>query len=94
MASPTTTASVSSNHIRSRVEVLSSQVEKSELDDRLYRFIRLPGNKLEVLLAHDPKTDKSSAAMDVHVGHMSDPKEFPGLAHALEHWFFLGMLIL
>ena len=73
-----------------RVEVLSTQIEKPELDDRSYRLIRLLDNKLEALLVHDPKTDKSSAAMDVHVGHLSDPKDFPGLAHALEHCLFLG----
>jgi insulysin len=76
-----------------RVHVLSSKVEKPELDDRSYRLIRLGDNKLEALLVHDPKTDKSSAAMDVHVGHLSDPKEFPGLAHALEHCLFLGKSI-
>jgi len=76
-----------------RVEVLSLKIEKPELDDRSYRLIRLGDNKLEALLVHDPKTDKSSAAMDVHVGHLSDPKEFPGLAHALEHCLFLGIEI-
>jgi insulysin len=79
-----------SDYSHPRVEVLSSQIEKPELDDRSYRLIRLLDNKLEVLLVHDPKTDKSSAAMDVHVGHLSDPKDFPGLAHALEHCLFLG----
>ena len=73
-----------------RVHVLSSQVEKPEPDDRAYRLVRLFDNKLEALLVHDPKTEKSSAAMDVHVGHLSDPKDFPGLAHALEHCLFLG----
>ena len=79
-----------SDYAHPRVEVLSSQIEKPELDDRSYRLIRLLDNKLEALLVHDPKTDKSSAAMDVHVGHLSDPKDFPGLAHALEHCLFLG----
>jgi insulysin len=77
-----------------QIEVLSSKVEKPELDDRSYRLIRLQDNKLEALLVHDPKTDKASAAMDVHVGHLSDPKEFQGLAHALEHCLFLGILLL
>jgi insulysin len=45
---------------------------KSDNDDRDYRLIRL-SNKLEVLLIHDKDTDKSSAALDVHVGHLSDP---------------------
>ena len=79
-----------SDYTLPRVEVLSSQIEKPELDDRSYRLIRLLDNKLEALLVHDPKTDKSSAAMDVHVGHLSDSKDFPGLAHALEHCLFLG----
>jgi insulysin len=70
-------------------ELLSSQIEKPELDDRSYRLIKL-SNKLEVLLVSDPATEKSSAAIDVHVGSLSDPKDFPGLAHALEHCLFLG----
>jgi Insulinase (Peptidase family M16) len=72
------------------VELLSSNVEKPELDDRSYRLIKLCENKLEVLLVNDPTTEKSSAAMDVHVGSINDPKDFPGLAHALEHCLFLG----
>ena len=72
------------------VEVLSSNIEKPELDDRSYRLIKLNENKLEALLVHDPTTEKSSAAMDVHVGSLNDPKDFPGLAHALEHCLFLG----
>jgi insulysin len=86
-------ATMASN-ISSKVQVLSANVEKPELDDRSYRLIRLLDNKLEALLVHDPKTDKSSAAMDVHVGHLSDPKDFPGLAHALEHCLFLGTSLL
>jgi Insulinase (Peptidase family M16) len=75
------------------VHVLSAQIEKPELDDRKYRLIRLLDNRLEVLLVQDPKTEKSSAAMDVHVGHLNDPKDFPGLAHALEHCLFMGTSI-
>jgi insulysin len=85
-----TMASNAPSNVSSKIQVLSSNVEKPELDDRSYRLIRLLDNKLEALLVHDPKTDKSSAAMDVHVGHLSDPKDFPGLAHALEHCLFLG----
>jgi insulysin len=73
-----------------KIDVLSANVEKPEIDDRSYRLIRLRDNKLQVLLVHDPNTDKASAAMDVHVGHLSDPKDFQGLAHALEHCLFLG----
>jgi len=85
------TMATNDRNMSHRTLVLSSNIEKPELDDRSYRLIRLLDNKLEALLVHDPKTDKSSAAMDVHVGHLSDPKDFPGLAHALEHCLFLGM---
>ena len=47
-------------------------IEKSLNDDRIYRLIRLR-NDLEVLLIQDPSVDKSAAALDVHVGHLSDP---------------------
>jgi len=47
-------------------------IEQSLNDDRLYRLIRLQ-NDLEVLLVQDPTVDKSAAALDVHVGHLSDP---------------------
>jgi insulysin len=48
-------------------------LEKSDNDDRVYRLIKLASNDLQVLLVHDKDTDKSSAALDVHVGHISDP---------------------
>ncbi|KAF8923435.1 Insulinase (Peptidase M16), partial [Haplosporangium bisporale] len=64
-------------------------IESSLNDDRLYRLIRL-NNDLEVLLIQDPTVDKSAAALDVHVGHLSDPKNLQGLAHFLEHLLFMG----
>ncbi|KAF9179055.1 Insulinase (Peptidase M16) [Haplosporangium sp. Z 767] len=64
-------------------------IEQSLNDDRHYRLIRL-NNDLEVLLIQDPKVDKSAAALDVHVGHLSDPKNLQGLAHFLEHLLFMG----
>jgi insulysin len=67
-----------------RVERVTDQLEKPSLDDRTYRVIRLL-NKLEVLLVHDPQTDKASAAMDVNVGAFSDERHMPGMAHAVEH---------
>jgi insulysin len=47
-------------------------------------------NRLEVLLIHDPKTDKASAALDVNVGSFSDSEDMPGIAHAVEHLLFMG----
>lgn len=64
-------------------------LEVPTLDDRKYRLLRLQ-NGLEVLLIHDSETDKSSAAMDIRVGHLSDPIELQGLAHFCEHLLFMG----
>lgn len=69
--------------------LFTRDLERSLLDDRQYRIIRL-ANGLEALLIHDPTTDKSSAAMDVRVGHLSDPENFQGLAHFCEHLLFMG----
>lgn len=70
-------------------ELLADSLEKPLLDDRTYRVIRLP-NKLEALIIHDPATDKASAAVDVRAGSLSDAKDLPGMAHAVEHMLFLG----
>ena len=64
-------------------------LRKPELDERSYRWLALH-NKLEVLLISDSQADKAAAAMDVAVGHASDPEELPGLAHFCEHMLFLG----
>lgn len=52
-------------------------------------MIRLE-NGIEAILVSDPETDKAGAALDVHVGHFSDPDALPGLAHFLEHMLFMG----
>ncbi|BFZ54324.1 metalloprotease [Savitreella phatthalungensis] len=64
-------------------------IDKPELDTRQYRIVTLD-NALECLLVHDPDTDKASAALDVNVGHLSDPWDTPGLAHFCEHLLFMG----
>ncbi|XP_050730176.1 insulin-degrading enzyme-like isoform X1 [Eriocheir sinensis] len=71
------------------VKVQVDGIVKSEEDQRLYRALVL-NNDLKVLLISDPATDKSAAALDVHVGSMSDPAELPGLAHFCEHMLFMG----
>ncbi|ORZ23957.1 Metalloenzyme, LuxS/M16 peptidase-like protein [Absidia repens] len=70
--------------------IYAQPLEKSDNDDRDYRLIKLANNSLQVLLVHDKDTDKSSAALDVHVGHLSDPVELQGLAHFCEHLLFMG----
>jgi len=54
-----------------------------------FTSLTLP-NKLEVLLVHDTRFKKSSAAMAVMVGSLADPTNAPGMAHYLEHMLFLG----
>ena len=73
----------------SEFAVFSRDLEKPALDDRSYRLVTL-ANGLECMLIHDPTTDKASAAMDVKVGHLSDPEDLPGLAHFCEHLLFMG----
>ena len=64
-------------------------VRKGDTDPRAYQFSVLE-NGLQILLISDPNTDKAAAAMDVRVGHFSDPDNIPGLSHLLEHMLFLG----
>ncbi|KAJ3307410.1 Insulinase (Peptidase M16) [Kappamyces sp. JEL0829] len=64
-------------------------IVKPQTDSRDYAAITLE-NGLEILLISDPATDKSSAALDCHVGSLSDPRDLPGLAHFLEHLLFMG----
>ena len=45
---------------------------------------------VQVLLISDPDTDKEAAAVDVRVGHTSDPPHAQGIAHFCEHMLFLG----
>jgi hypothetical protein len=56
------------------------EVIKSESDNRQYRAVVLKNN-LKVMLVSDPTTDKAAAAMDVHIGSLTDPWELPGLLH-------------
>jgi len=57
-----------------KVVLPGGTVRSSALDRRSYRALTLP-NGLRVLLASDPKADTAAAALDVHVGHFSDPDE-------------------
>jgi insulysin len=47
-------------------------------------------NGLEAYLVSDPAAESSAAALAIHVGSWSDPEEFPGMAHFLEHMLFMG----
>jgi insulysin len=67
--------------------IVNPTVVKSKNDDRQYRYVTL-NNGLKVILVSDSKADKSAASMDVHIGHMADPKDREGLTHFLEHMLF------
>lgn len=47
-------------------------------------------NGLRVVLSHAPRLKRSAAALRVSAGSHDVPGEWPGLAHFLEHLFFLG----
>eukprot|EP01117_Protostelium_nocturnum_P010127 TRINITY_DN3613_c0_g1_i2.p1 TRINITY_DN3613_c0_g1~~TRINITY_DN3613_c0_g1_i2.p1 ORF type:complete len:877 (+),score=261.82 TRINITY_DN3613_c0_g1_i2:61-2691(+) len=76
--------------VKDIVTYSTEDITKPLIDDRNYRYLRLRENGLKVLLISDPNCDKSAACMNVGVGHLSDPVDFPGLAHFLEHMLFLG----
>lgn len=47
-------------------------------------------NGLEVCLISDPDIKQSAAGLAVKAGSWQDPKEYPGMAHFLEHMLFMG----
>jgi len=65
------------------------EVVKRPSDNREYRAFRLD-NGMSVLLVSDSAASRGAAAIAVHVGSFSDPKDIPGLAHFAEHMCFLG----
>ncbi|KAJ4948270.1 hypothetical protein JOQ06_019806 [Pogonophryne albipinna] len=66
-----------------------SEIIRSPEDKRVYRGLEFT-NGLKAMLISDPTTDKSSAALDVQIGSLSDPSNISGLAHFCEHMLFLG----
>uniref|UniRef100_A0A4X2LTN1 Insulin degrading enzyme n=1 Tax=Vombatus ursinus TaxID=29139 RepID=A0A4X2LTN1_VOMUR len=71
------------------VKRIVNNIIKSPEDKREYRGLELV-NGIKALLISDPTTDKSSAALDVHIGSLSDPPNIAGLSHFCEHMLFLG----
>ncbi|KAJ3087149.1 hypothetical protein HK102_011718, partial [Quaeritorhiza haematococci] len=87
-SAPTLPTSTITSGWRGVTEVFEN-VRKPDQDDRSYRLLTLESG-LQALCISDPTTDKASAALDVHVGHLCDPDEVAGLAHFLEHLLFMG----
>lgn len=53
------------------------------------RHLNLP-NGLHLTLRHAPRLKRAAAALRVRAGSHDAPAKWPGLAHFLEHLFFLG----
>ena len=70
-------------------ETAEPAVVVSPNDDRAYDLIEL-ANGLEVMLVSDPTAEKSAAALSIGLGAASDPEDYPGMAHYLEHMLFMG----
>uniref|UniRef100_A0A8D3CM20 Insulin-degrading enzyme n=1 Tax=Scophthalmus maximus TaxID=52904 RepID=A0A8D3CM20_SCOMX len=71
------------------VKRVVGDIIRSPEDKRVYRALEFT-NGLKAMLVSDPTTDKSSAALDVHIGSLSDPGNIAGIAHFCEHMLFLG----
>ena len=67
----------------------ASAVVVSPNDERAYDLITL-SNGIEVILVSDSTAEKSAAALSVGLGAASDPEDYPGMAHYLEHMLFMG----
>ncbi len=65
------------------------KIKTPALSERKTAKIRL-NNGLEAFLISDPGVHKSAAALGVEAGSWQDPKEYPGMAHFLEHMLFMG----
>ena len=60
-------------------------------DFKDYQVVKgILNNQLKVLIISDPKAIESAAALSVEVGSWEDPKQYPGMAHFVEHMLFLG----
>ena len=65
------------------------KIETPSLSCQKRAKIRL-NNGMEVLLISDPLGTQSAAALCMEVGSWSDPTEYPGMAHFVEHLIHLG----
>ena len=70
-------------------KVIDHSVIKSPNDKNDYYYDMLP-NGLRYILISNKDIDKSAVSLDVYIGSADEPREYPGLAHCLEHIIFLG----
>lgn len=57
------------SHIHPSIESLTDDIIKSDTDKKSYRALKLK-NEMKILIINDPDTDKSAAAMNVHIGQL------------------------
>lgn len=64
-------------------------ITKPKRDARTYDTMTL-SNGLKVFIISDGKTKTAASSMSVNVGSYSDPDDYEGIAHFLEHMLFQG----
>ena len=69
---------------KANLQILTPALEKREVGKILL------DNGMSVYLVSDPGVDQSASAVSVRAGAWQDPKEYPGMAHFLEHMLFMG----
>ncbi|MCX6990199.1 MAG: insulinase family protein [Chlamydiae bacterium] len=69
---------------KAKLEILTPALEKRKVAKLVL------SNGMHVYLVSDPGIDQSAAAVSVEAGAWQDPKEYPGMAHFLEHMLFMG----
>jgi insulysin len=67
----------------------NKKIIKSKNDKGIYKCGTLK-NKIKYVVCQDEQFKKSNVCVSVNVGSLSDPIEYQGLAHFLEHMLFLG----
>ena len=70
-------------------DIAFADIRKSPIDEKSYRYFQLD-NELKVVVVSDPTADKAAVSLDVAAGSGTDPQQWPGMAHFLEHMLFLG----
>src|SRR5690348_6015188 len=66
----------------------SCSILNPSLCERKVEKVKLKNGML-VYLISDPGTKQSAAGICVEAGSWHDPKEYPGMAHFLEHMLFM-----
>ncbi|NDD57658.1 MAG: hypothetical protein EBZ47_00175 [Chlamydiae bacterium] len=69
---------------KAKIKILNPSLEKRKVAKLILE------NGMKVYVVSDPGVDQSAAAVSVQAGAWHDPKEYPGMAHFLEHMLFMG----